>query len=105
MYLFTGMLGFGSGAALTCWNATVGNYFGPSSFASIICAQLPISNTIAAASPFLVGMVYDVRGSYTPAFVSLAAFSVVTAIVLFFTRPPMLRSPLRNSAYPASINR
>ncbi|HTV95097.1 MAG TPA: MFS transporter [Steroidobacteraceae bacterium] len=88
MYLFTGMLGFGSGAALTCWHATVGNYFGPSSFPSILCAQLPISNTIAAASPFLVGIVYDVRGSYTPAFVSLAAFSILAAIFLFFTRPP-----------------
>jgi cyanate permease len=88
MYLFTGTVGFGSGAALTCWHATVGNYFGPSSFPSILCAQLPVSNTIAAASPFLVGIVYDVRGSYTPAFVSLAAFSVLTAILLFFTRPP-----------------
>ncbi len=100
MYLFTGMLGFGSGAALTCWHATVGNYFGPSSFPSILCAQLPVSNTIAAASPFLVGIVYDVRGSYTPAFVSLAAFSVLSAILLFFTRPPR-RSPLLNSAYEA----
>jgi OFA family oxalate/formate antiporter-like MFS transporter len=105
MYLFTGMLGFGSGAALTCWHATVGNYFGPSSFASILCAQLPISNTIAAASPFLVGMVYDVRGSYTPAFVLLAAFSGLTAILLFFARPPTRRSPLPNSAYQASISR
>jgi cyanate permease len=64
MYLFTGMHGFGSGAALTCWHATIGNYFGPSSFPSILCAQLPVSNTIAAASPFLVGIVYDVRQLY-----------------------------------------
>jgi MFS family permease len=105
MYLFTGMLGFGSGAALTCWHATVGNYFGPSSFPSILCAQLPVSNSIAAASPFLVGIVYDARGSYSPAFVSLAAFSVLTAILLFFTGPPTRRSPLRNSAYLASIDR
>jgi len=105
MYLFTGMVGFGSGAALTCWHATVGNYFGPSSFPSIVCAQLPVSNTIAAASPFLVGIVYDVRGSYTPAFVSLAAFSVLTAILLFFTRPPIRRSPLLNSPSLGSMNR
>jgi cyanate permease len=92
MYLFTGMLGFGSGAALTSWHATVGNYFGPSSFPSILGAQLPISNTIAAASPFLVGIVYDVCGSYTPAFVSLAVVSVLTAVLLLFTRPPSRRS-------------
>ncbi len=88
MYLFTGMIGFGSGAALTCWHATVGNYFGPASFASILGAQMPISTTLAAASPFLVGMFYDTHGSYAPAFVALGAFSVVTAILLAFANPP-----------------
>jgi len=71
-------------APLTCWHATVGNYFGPSSFPSILCAQLR---------------------SYTPAFVSLAAFAVLTAILLLFTRPPTRRSLLANSAYLASTNR
>ena len=88
MYLFTGLVGFGSGAALTCWHATVANYFGPASFPSILGAQMPVSTTLAAASPFLVGMVYDVRGSYTLAFFALCAFSVLTAILLFFANPP-----------------
>ncbi|HTW67111.1 MAG TPA: MFS transporter [Bryobacteraceae bacterium] len=88
MYLFTGMVGFGSGAALTCWHATVANYFGPASFPSILGAQMPVSTTLAAASPFLVGVVYDMRGSYTPAFLALGAFSVLTAVLLFFTHPP-----------------
>jgi len=92
MYLFTGMIGFGSGAALACWHATVANYFGPASFPSILGAQMPVSTTLAAASPFLVGMVYDMRGSYTPAFVVLGAFSVLTAILLFFTNPPVRSS-------------
>jgi MFS transporter, OFA family, oxalate/formate antiporter len=92
MYLFTGTVGLGSGAALTCWHATIANYFGPVSFPSILCAQLPVSNTIAALSPFLVGMVYDARGSYTPAFIALAAFAVLTAILLFFAHPPARHS-------------
>jgi cyanate permease len=92
MYLFTGMLGFGSGAALTCWHATVANYFGPTSFPSILCAQMPVSTTLAAASPFLVGIVYDARGSYTPAFFVLAGFSVLTAVLLFFASPPRRNS-------------
>jgi MFS family permease len=101
MYLFTGMVGFGSGAALTCWHATVANYFGPASFPSILGAQMPVSTTLAAASPFLVGMVYDVRGSYTSAFLALGAFSVLTAILLFFAHPPTRRSltvPRANAA-------
>lgn len=93
MYAFTGMIGFGSGAALTSWHATIGNYFGPTSFPSILCAQLPISNTIAAASPFLVGMVYDARGTYTPAFFAVGGLSFLTAILLIFANPPMRRLP------------
>jgi MFS family permease len=89
MYLFTGMVGFGSGAALTCWHATVGNYFGPASFPSILGAQMPISTTLAAASPALVGVTYDVGGSYTLAFIALGAFGVLTAVLLFFTSPPV----------------
>ena len=53
---------------------------------------MPVSTTMAAAAPFLVGMVYDVHGSYTPAFIALAAFSVSTAILLFFANPPVRNS-------------
>lgn len=91
MYLFTGMVGFGSGAALTCWHATVSNYFGPAAFPSILGAQMPVSTTLAAASPFLVGLTYDMRGTYLPAFIALGAFGVLTAVLLFFASPPARR--------------
>jgi MFS family permease len=103
MYLFTGMIGFGSGAALASWHATVANYFGPASFPSILGAQMPVSTTLAAASPFLVGMVYDMRGSYTPAFLALGAFSVLTAILLFFTNPPARSSLTVSRARAAAL--
>jgi MFS family permease len=103
MYLFTGMIGFGSGAALASWHATVANYFGPASFASILGAQMPVSTTLAAASPFLVGMVYDMRGSYTPAFLALGAFSLLTAILLFFTNPPARSSLTVSRAQAAAL--
>jgi predicted MFS family arabinose efflux permease len=92
MFLFTGLLGFGSGAALTCWHATVANYFGPPSFASILGAQLPFSNVVSATAPFLVGVVYDVQGSYTPAFYAVAAFAAVSAVLLLYATPPFRSS-------------
>ena len=103
MYLFTGMIGFGSGAALASWHATVANYFGPASFPSILGAQMPVSTTLAAASPFLVGMVYDMRGSYTPAFLALGTFSVLTAVLLFFTKPPARSSLTVSRAKAAAL--
>jgi MFS family permease len=89
MFVFTGMLGFGSGAALTCWHATVANYFGPAAFASILGAQLPFSNAISAAAPFLVGLVYDIQGSYTPAFYAVAAFAAFAGLCLLTAAPPV----------------
>jgi len=88
MFLFTGMLGFGSGAALTCWHATVANYYGPGAFASILGAQMPFSNAVSAAAPFLVGLAYDAQGTYTPAFFVVAAFTVIAAIMLLGASAP-----------------
>jgi MFS family permease len=91
MYLFAAMLGFGSGAALTCWHATVANYFGPTLFASILGAQMPFSNAAAAATPFLVGLAYDAQHSYTVAFYVVAALSVGAALPLLAAVPPNRR--------------
>jgi cyanate permease len=68
----------------------VANYFGPAAFASILGAQMPFSNAMAAAGPYLVGLAFDVQGSYTPAFYALAAFSVLTALMLLAATPPRL---------------
>jgi cyanate permease len=56
---------------------------------------MPISTTLAAASPFLVGAVYDRTGSYAPAFLFLGAFSFLTAILLSFAHPPARGSIMR----------
>jgi predicted MFS family arabinose efflux permease len=89
MYLFTGMLGFGSGAALTSWHATIANYFGPASFASILGAQMPFNNLLAAAAPFLVGLAYDAQRTYVPAFYVVASIALLAAVLLMAAKPPV----------------
>lgn len=88
MYLFTGLLGFGSGGALTCWHATVANYFGPTAFASILGALMPFTNAVSATSPFLVGLSYDVQGSYSTAFYVISAITLISAVLLLAAAPP-----------------
>jgi MFS family permease len=92
MYLFTGMLGFGSGGALTCWHTTVANYFGATALAAVLGAQMPFSNAMAAASPFLVGVIYDAQHSYTQSFYAIATLSFVAALLLFTAAPPAQRA-------------
>jgi hypothetical protein len=48
-------------------------------------------------------MVYDMRGSYTPAFLALGSFSVLTAILLFFTNPPARSSLTVSRAQAAAL--
>ena len=100
MYSFAALLGFGSGAALTCWHATVANYFGPAAFPSILGTQMPFSNMVAAASPFLVGLAYDAQGSYTTAFYIVATVSFIAAVLLLAASPPS-RTGERARALPA----
>jgi MFS family permease len=88
MYLFAGMLGLGSGGALTCWHTTVANYFGPNLFASILGTQLPFSNAVAAVTPFLIGLAYDAQRSYTIAFYAVAGVSIGAAVPLLAAVPP-----------------
>jgi MFS family permease len=92
MFLFTGLLGFGTGASLACWHATVANYFGPAAFASILGAQMPFTCAVSAVAPYFVGVVYDSHGSYAPAFYAVGGFCVFSAIMLLAAAPPRRRS-------------
>jgi MFS family permease len=88
MYSFVILLGIGYGATMTCWPAMVANYFGPASFASVLGVQLPLVNLLAAAGPYLFGVVHDSRGTYSLAFYATSAVAVVTALLLLAATPP-----------------
>ena len=77
-------------------HALRGEYFGPRSFATILGLEaVPMSIGMMIA-PVMVGWAFDVQGSYTVAFIGLAAASVVAAVFMLFARPPVLPGPSKS---------
>ena len=88
--LFALLYGVGFGARTPMMHALRGEYFGPRSFATILGLEaVPMSIGMMIA-PVMVGWAFDVQGSYTTAFIGLAAASVVAAVLMLFVRPPVL---------------
>lgn len=89
IYLFAVCLGLGYGGAMVCGSTLVANYFGGGSFASIMGVLMPITTTVSSLSPFIVGMTYDIQGSYTNAFMAIALLSFMAGtLLLLFGQPP-----------------
>jgi MFS family permease len=65
-------LGLGNGIVLVCWPAILVNYFGSAHFARMLSMQLPFITVLGALGPLVSGRVYDLTGSYSPAFSVLA---------------------------------
>ncbi|MDD5174946.1 MAG: MFS transporter [Sterolibacterium sp.] len=88
IYIFAICLGAGYGASLVCWPSMIANYFGAGAFATILGAQTPIVFTISGLMPYVVGLAYDIQGSYNIAFTAIAALSLGCGILVLLSKPP-----------------
>jgi MFS family permease len=86
--LYACLVGMGFGVAYVCRAVTVGNYFGASVFASINGILGSLLTVFMAAVPWIAGMIRDTQGSYGPAFVGIAVFSLVGSLCLLAIREP-----------------
>lgn len=92
VYAFALLLGTGYGASLVCWPAMVANYFGASSFASMMGVQFPMNTLVSSMSPLIVGLLFDQFGSYRLSFFGIGALAVAFGILLLLATPPRLAS-------------
>lgn len=88
IYLFAAMIGFGYGASIVCWPAMVANYFGAGAFATTMGVQMVFKTILASMAPYLVGVSFDLHGSYALAFGVVSAFVLVSGLALLLARPP-----------------
>lgn len=88
IYLFATLYGVGCGAGLVCRPTLVGNYFGLKPFAGLLGMQIPVVACFTAASPFLVGLAYDIQHTYATAFYALSLLSFLGGVMMFFATPP-----------------
>jgi len=90
LYLFAVIFGFGFFGAANLESPLTAKLFGLGSLGIILGGVEFVSVTLSMASPILVGYIFDVTGSYQPAFLTCV---IVGTIVVILT---LLLSPIRS---------
>ena len=76
------MFGFGMGGVVPMQGAVVGAAFGRESFGRVLGAMRPPMAILHLAGTPFAGWVYDVTGSYRPAFLTFLALYLLTALIV-----------------------
>ncbi len=87
LYLFAIVFGFGYGGLTSLISPTVAELFGMSSHGVILGAVFFGWSIGEAIGPVLAGRIFDITGSYQPAFWVCAALSIIAIILALFLRP------------------
>ena len=87
LFFVAAAYGFAHGGMFVVVSPTVARYFGMKAHGAIFGTVLFFGTVGGAGGPILLGWVFDTWGSYTPAFLTLAAMNAI-AIILARTLPP-----------------
>ena len=82
------LFGYSYGAISTLFSAIVGDFFGREQVASLVGILFALAGSMGGWGPVVAGAVYDVWGSYTPAFLAAAALNVAAVALLLLCPPP-----------------
>jgi MFS family permease len=93
LYAYALFFGLGFGARGPIITAVAAELFAGRRFAAIY-GVLNLGNGLGAAlGPWFAGVVYDLTGSYRPAFLTAIGFCVVASACFWIVRPPRRASP------------
>jgi sugar phosphate permease len=91
-YLFAVLYGMGFGGRNPLTTAIRGEYFGRASFGKILgLSTVPMNVLLLMASPF-AGFMRDVQGTYTTAFLVLAALNFLGGVLFLMAKKPATTS-------------
>jgi MFS family permease len=91
-YLFAVLFGMGFGGRNPLTTAIRGEYFGRASFGKILgLSTVPMNVLLLMASPF-AGFMRDVQGTYTTAFLVLAALNFLGGVLFLMAKKPATTS-------------
>jgi sugar phosphate permease len=97
IFLFAVLFGIGFGGRNPLTTAIRGEYFGRASFGKILgLSTVPMNVLLLLASPF-AGLIRDVQGTYTLAFLVLAALNFFGAFLFLLARRPAPAAPQRTA--------
>ncbi|MCP3872029.1 MAG: MFS transporter, partial [Desulfobacteraceae bacterium] len=91
LYLCTFVFGLTMGPLLMMQSLITGECFGIPSFATVSGTIGLITIPGAAFGPAIAGLIYDATQSYTMSFLLFASVSFLSAGIIYFARPPILK--------------
>jgi MFS family permease len=100
MYSYAILMGSGFGAAFTCMQTILSNYFGVKVYPALLGVVFPMGTILGAVGPVTAGYFYDRYGTYSQVFSIVAALCFVSAALYLLAKPPVRKSP-RATAAPA----
>jgi sugar phosphate permease len=92
LYLFAVVFGMGFGGRNPLTTAIRGEYFGRASYGKILGMSTVPMNVLLLVAPPLAGFMRDVQGTYTPAFLTLAALNVLGGILFLIAKKPVVEA-------------
>ncbi len=90
LYLFAMVFGMGFGGRNPLTTAIRGEYFGRASYGKILGMSTVPMNVLLLVAPPLAGFMRDVQGTYTQAFLTLAALNVLGGVLFLFAKKPVI---------------
>ncbi|HXQ26062.1 MAG TPA: MFS transporter [Candidatus Acidoferrales bacterium] len=91
MYSYAILMGSGFGAAFTCLQTTLGNYYGTKVYPALLGVTTPFGTILGAIGPVTAGYVYDRYGTYSYVFSGVAAICFASAVLYLLAKPPVRR--------------
>lgn len=88
LFFFVPVYAVGWGGGATVMFAVRAEYFGRKAFGTISGAMDSVQMFGLVLGPVFAGLVYDVTGSYYPAFLTFAVSAGIAALAMVFLRPP-----------------
>ena len=92
--------GVSMGGFLILQSLLTADYFGRPHLGAITAMMRPAAMISSALGPLLVGVLYDVNGNYTYAFLAAAAAWFIAGFVVLLAKPPTSTSTQREPARP-----
>ncbi len=94
LYLFAVFDGIAHGGVFTIISPIVAEFFGIKSHGSLFGIVVFASTTGGAAGPLISGRIFDIAGSYYPAFWMLTIISIIGLVLISMLKPvPMVSYP------------
>ena len=91
LWLAVTTYGIGFGGVMVIQEVLWANYFGRLSLGLVRSVGFPLAFAFSAGGPIFMNGVFDVMGSYRPAYLLFIGFYAVAALLLWRVHPPRAR--------------